>query len=87
VASLDPVNAYVVMDALARICRERGVPVIINLHSLEIARRYCTRVVAMAKGAIVFDGPPSGLTPAVLDRVYGGRAPRAAMAAAAVEAA
>lgn len=87
VASLDPVNAEVVMDALARICRERGVPVIVNLHSLEIARRYCTRVVAMSKGAIVFDGPPSGLTPAVLERVYGVRSPRAATAPAVVEAA
>jgi phosphonate transport system ATP-binding protein len=64
------------MEALQRICRERNLPVIVNLHSLDIARRYCTRVVAMAKGAIVFDGPPSGLTPAVLERVYGARAAR-----------
>ena len=77
VASLDPVNADVVMDALQKVCRERNVPVIVNLHSLDIARRYCTRVIAMAKGAVVFDGPPSALTPQVLDRVYGGRAPAA----------
>ena len=75
VASLDPVNAEVVMEALQTICRERNLPVIVNLHSLEIARRYCTRVVAMAKGAIVFDGPPGGLTPAVLERVYAGGRP------------
>ncbi|HVK40971.1 MAG TPA: phosphonate ABC transporter ATP-binding protein [Phenylobacterium sp.] len=74
VASLDPVNAEVVMDALQRICRERDVPVIVNLHSLEIARRYCTRVVAMAKGRIVFDGPPAALTQNVVDRIYAGRA-------------
>lgn len=73
VASLDPVNAEVVMDALQKICRERNVPVIVNLHSLEIARRYCTRIVAMSKGAIVFDGPPAGLTQTVLERVYAGR--------------
>jgi phosphonate transport system ATP-binding protein len=73
VASLDPVNADVVMDALQRICRERNVPVIVNLHSLDIARRYCTRVVAMSKGAIVFDGSPTALTQTVLDRVYAGR--------------
>lgn len=73
VASLDPVNANVVMDALQKICRERNVPVIVNLHSLEIARCYCTRIVAMSKGAIVFDGPPVALTQAVLDRVYAGR--------------
>jgi len=76
VASLDPVNAEIVMEALQNICRERNLPVIVNLHSLDIARRYCTRVVAMAKGAIVFDGPTSALTPAVLERVYaGGRCP------------
>jgi phosphonate transport system ATP-binding protein len=77
VASLDPVNADVVMDALQKICRERNVPVIVNLHSLDIARRYCTRVVAMSKGAIVFDGPPGALTPTVLERVYAGRGARA----------
>lgn len=71
VAALDPINAEVVMDTLARICRERRVPVLVNLHSLEIARTYCTRVVAMARGAVVFDGPPQGLTPQVVDRVYG----------------
>ncbi|UTP38493.1 phosphonate ABC transporter ATP-binding protein [Phenylobacterium sp. LH3H17] len=87
VASLDPVNAEVVMDALQKICRERNVPVIVNLHSLEIARRYCTRIVAMAKGAIVFDGPPSALTPAVLERVYAGRGVRAPEPLAVVEAA
>ena len=73
VASLDPMNAEIVMEALQRICRERDVPVIVNLHSLEIARRYCTRVLAMAKGAVVYDGPPQGLTPAVLERIYGTR--------------
>jgi phosphonate transport system ATP-binding protein len=71
VAALDPINAEVVMDTLARICRERRVPVLVNLHSLEIARTYCTRVVAMARGAVVFDGPPQALTPQVVDRVYG----------------
>jgi phosphonate transport system ATP-binding protein len=78
VASLDPVNAEIVMETLQRICRERNVPVLVNLHSLEIARTYCTRVIAMARGAVVFDGPPQGLTPAVLERVYGPRGARGA---------
>jgi phosphonate transport system ATP-binding protein len=89
VASLDPVNAEIVMEALQKICHERNVPVIVNLHSLDIARRYCTRVVAMAKGSVVFDGPPSALTPAVLERVYAGRsgAPRTTEPFSVVEAA
>ncbi|HEX2560255.1 phosphonate ABC transporter ATP-binding protein [Phenylobacterium sp.] len=78
VASLDPVNAEVVMEALQRAAQERNIPVIVNLHSLDIARRYCTRVVAMAKGVVVFDGPPSELTGDLVDRIYGGRAPRPA---------
>jgi phosphonate transport system ATP-binding protein len=81
VASLDPVNAEVVMDALERACRERGMPVIVNLHSLEIARRYCTRIIAMARGRVVFDGPPSALTPEVTERVYAGRNGRHVQAA------
>lgn len=80
VASLDPVNAEIVMEALQRICLKRNVPVLVNLHSLEIARTYCTRVIAMAQGGVVFDGPPAGLTPAVLERVYGSRAGRMASA-------
>src|ERR1700754_3904493 len=87
VASLDPVNAEVVMEALQRICLERRVPVIVNLHSLEIARRYCTRVLAMARGAVVYDGPPQGLTPAVLERIYGARNGRPSESLAMVEAA
>lgn len=70
VASLDPINAEAVMEALARVCRERNIPVIVNLHTLEIARRYCTRIVAMAKGRVVFDGPAHELTEAVVNRVY-----------------
>lgn len=71
IASLDPVNAEAVMNALQSICQERGVPVIVNLHSIDIARRYCTRVVAMAGGLVVFDGAPAELTTEVLDRIYG----------------
>jgi len=73
VASLDPVNSQVVMEALSTICRERGIPVLINLHSLELARRYCTRVVAMAKGSVIMDGAPTELTPSMIDAIYGSR--------------
>ncbi|MBU2136062.1 MAG: phosphonate ABC transporter ATP-binding protein, partial [Alphaproteobacteria bacterium] len=77
VASLDPINTEVVMEALEDVCRERGIPVIVNLHSLDIARRYCTRVIGMSKGKIIYDGAPSGLTPDVVDKIYGVRTGRA----------
>ncbi len=80
VASLDPINTEVVMEALEDVCRERGIPVIVNLHSLDIARRYCTRIIGMSKGKIIYDGAPSGLTPEVIDKIYGVRTGRAGRA-------
>ena len=71
IASLDPMNAKLVMDSLQDINRRDGITVITNLHSIDIARRYCTRVVAMAAGSVVFDGSPAELTDEVLDRIYG----------------
>ncbi len=71
IASLDPRNARVVMDALRRIHREDGLTVLVNLHHLETARRYCDRIVALAAGRVVFDGPPAALTPARVKDVYG----------------
>ena len=55
VASLDPRNAKIVMDALQRINRHFGLTVLCNLHSLDLARTYCDRLVGMAGGRVVFD--------------------------------
>jgi phosphonate transport system ATP-binding protein len=72
IASLDPHNARLVMDTLQRINREDGITVAVNLHDLEMARAYCDRIVGMAEGQVVFDGAPTELTPAAIERVYGG---------------
>ncbi len=71
IASLDPRNARVVMDALARIHREDGLTVLVNLHHLDTARHYCDRIVALSAGRIVFDGTPAELTPERVRDVYG----------------
>ncbi|WP_435170981.1 phosphonate ABC transporter ATP-binding protein [Falsirhodobacter sp. 1013] len=71
IASLDPMNAQVVMDALRRIQREDGRTVIANLHTLDTARRYCDRVIGMRGGRIVFDGRPDQLTISVAREIYG----------------
>jgi phosphonate transport system ATP-binding protein len=71
VASLDPHNTKVVMDALQRINREFGITVLCNLHSLELARSYCVRLIGMAAGKVVFDGTPDQLTEAEAKRLYG----------------
>jgi phosphonate transport system ATP-binding protein len=71
IASLDPRNTKVVMDALARINRDYGITVMCNLHDLDIATGYCTRLVGMKAGRVVFDGAPADLTPAIAQDLYG----------------
>jgi len=71
IASLDPMNAQIVMDSLRRIHEEDGRTVIANLHTLDTARRYCDRVVGMRAGRVVFDGTPAQLTTGVARDIYG----------------
>ncbi|MEQ8292126.1 MAG: phosphonate ABC transporter ATP-binding protein [Roseovarius sp.] len=71
IASLDPMNAQLVMDDLRRIHEEDGRTVIANLHTLDTARRYCDRVIGMLHGRIVFDGTPAQLTTGVARDIYG----------------
>ncbi|APX10317.1 phosphonate ABC transporter ATP-binding protein [Tateyamaria omphalii] len=71
IASLDPMNAQVVMQALRRIHEEDGRMVIANLHTLDTARRYCDRVIGMRAGRIVFDATPDKLTTDMAREIYG----------------
>lgn len=71
IASLDPMNAQIVMQALRRIHEEDGRTVIANLHTLDTARRYCDRVIGMRAGKIVFDAPPDKLTTSMAREIYG----------------
>ena len=71
IASLDPRNTQVVMDALFRINREDGITVICNLHDLDIAAKYCDRLIGMAAGKVVFDDVPQALTREVAAELYG----------------
>ncbi len=71
IASLDPMNAQVVMQSLRRIHEEDGRMVIANLHTLDTARRYCDRVIGMRAGKIVFDATPDKLTTSMAREIYG----------------
>lgn len=71
IASLDPRNTKIVMDALQRINRHFGITVVCNLHDLDIARDYCDRLVGMAQGRVVFDGAPETLTESTARDLYG----------------
>jgi phosphonate transport system ATP-binding protein len=70
VASLDPELSVQVMEDLARVARDEGVPTLINLHAVDLARAYCDRIVGIAQGVVVFDGTPAQLDDGALDRIY-----------------
>jgi phosphonate transport system ATP-binding protein len=71
VASLDPVSARKVMEALCDLNREDGLTVVVTLHQVDYALRYCDRVVALKAGKIVYDGPPKDLATKQLIDIYG----------------
>jgi phosphonate transport system ATP-binding protein len=71
IASLDPRNTKLVMDGLLRLNRHFGITLVCNLHDLDIAKDYCTRLIGMAQGAVVFDGSPDELTESVARELYG----------------
>ena len=58
------------MDALLRINKHFGITVVCNLHSLDLARSYCDRLIGMASGRIVFDGAPAALTDRIARELY-----------------
>ncbi len=71
IASLDPASSRKVMDNLARVNRDDGVTVLVSLHQVDYAIKYCPRAIAMRGGEIVFDGSSEKLTPALLRELYG----------------
>jgi phosphonate transport system ATP-binding protein len=71
IASLDPRSAAKVMDALLSINKEYGITVLVNLHHLDTARSYCERIIGMADGSVIFDGPPDLLTDTRAGKIYG----------------
>lgn len=71
IASLDPESSRKVMDILAQVNREDQCTVVVSLHQVNVAMKYCARTVALNKGHVVYDGPSSALTPALLRELYG----------------
>jgi phosphonate transport system ATP-binding protein len=71
-SSLDPRTAVEVMELLTRLTADEGVPVIVNIHNVELAKRFCGRIIGMHQGEVVFDGPPEAIEPRHLTQIYGG---------------
>lgn len=74
VASLDPESTRRVMELLMELNRSRGMTLIVSLHNVPLARRYCERAIALRDGVLIHDGPTSDLTPAFLEHLYGSAA-------------
>jgi phosphonate transport system ATP-binding protein len=71
-SSLDPKTSVEIMELMTTLARKSAVPLLVNLHQVELARRFADRVIGMSGGRIVFDGPPSQLEAGHLDAIYGG---------------
>lgn len=72
VASLDPVTSQAIMDDLHRINTEMHKTILINIHSVPLARQYASRIIGMRAGKIVFDGTADDLTEEQLQKIYQG---------------
>ena len=71
VASLDPITSRKILSDLQKINHTMGKTVLVNIHSVELAKAFSTRIIAMKSGAIVFDGTPEELTGEALKAIYG----------------
>lgn len=71
-SSLDPRTAVEIMELIAELGSELSIPVIVNIHNVDLARRFAGRIIGMKEGAIVFDGKPDELTESKLKFIYGG---------------
>lgn len=71
-SSLDPKTSVEIMELLLEQGRAQRIPVVVNIHDVELAKRYASRIVGMSGGSIVYDGDACGLSQDVLKQIYGG---------------
>ncbi len=74
VASLDPIMADVVMSDFQKINQEMNITILLNIHHVDLALKYASRVIGVRAGQIVYDGPAANVTQDILDQVYNGKA-------------
>ena len=72
-SSLDPKTSVEIMELLKSQGMDNQIPVLVNIHDVNLARRYADRIVGMTGGKVVFDGAPATLTDADLNTIYGGK--------------
>ena len=69
IASLDPNASKIIMDLIYQMTQRRNIACIVNLHQLDVAMRYATRIIGLAKGEMIFDGTPQQLNNAVIEKI------------------
>jgi phosphonate transport system ATP-binding protein len=73
VASLDPVTAKQVMGDFQRINKDMNITILLNIHHVDLALQYASRVVGIRSGEIVYDGPSTEVTEEILNEIYEGK--------------
>lgn len=71
IASLDPSSAKIIMDMIFAMASRRRIACVVNLHQIDVAAAYASRIIGLRKGKIVFDGTPGELTDGVIKQIYG----------------
>lgn len=71
IASLDPSSAKTIMDILFQMTNKRNIACIVNLHQIDVAKKYASRIIGLSKGKIIFDGRPEELSDEIIEKIYG----------------
>jgi len=71
IASLDPSSAKIIMDYLRKVQSELHISVLVNIHQVDIAKKYAERILGFKKGQMVFDGTPATLDKTTIQDIYG----------------
>jgi phosphonate transport system ATP-binding protein len=71
-SSLDPKTSVEIMELMRDLAAENNIPVMINIHQVQLGQRFAERVIGMSGGLVVYDGKPDGLSGEILKRIYGG---------------
>jgi phosphonate transport system ATP-binding protein len=71
VASLDPITANQIMSDFQRINKEENITILVNMHHVDLALKYATRVIGINQGEVVYDGDSKAVTEEILKKVYG----------------
>ena len=70
IASLDPSMSKIIMDTIFTMAKKHGITAVVNLHQIDVALKYATRIIGLHKGEVVFDGAPAELTTAMIEKIY-----------------